>query len=51
MKHEKNYLKSLIGTQVIDLNMNRKGIIRSIAFHSRIGKYVGLILNGNMANT
>jgi len=35
MTNEANYLKSLIGTQVIDLNMNRKGFIRSIAFHSK----------------
>ena len=35
MKQEANYYKSLIGTQVIDLDMNRKKIIRSIAFYSK----------------
>jgi len=31
----KHYYKSLIGTKVFDLTMNRQGIIRSIAFHSK----------------
>ena len=35
MINDANYLKSLIGTQVIDLRMNRKGIIKNIAFHSK----------------
>ena len=31
----KHYYKSLIGTKAFDLTMNRQGIIRSIAFHSK----------------
>ena len=31
----KYYYKSLINAKVFDLTMNRQGIIRSIAFHSK----------------
>jgi len=31
----KEYYKSLIGTKVTDKEMNRKGYIKNIAFHSK----------------
>ena len=31
----KEYYKSLIGTKVIDKEMNREGYIKNIAFHSK----------------
>jgi hypothetical protein len=35
MTNDEIYLKSLIGTKVHDLTMNRNGFIKSIAFHSK----------------